>query len=174
MGETVPVSKKIKYGHLYGKIERSVKSLVNPAFAKREYLAQPHQVDVIGVTFSGGQPKDGVEAGPNLMIKAGILDQLESLGWKVNCPDSLPIYEDLQPIEEDKSHHKLKNVQYVSKVTEKVQKLLKKSFKAKNFALTLGGDHSIGMATISASLSEYPDLGVIWVDAHAVIVLIGH
>ena len=164
-----PVSKKIKYGHLYGKIERS--ALVNnsaPVFENIVHLAKPYQVDVIGVTFSGGQPKEGVEAGPNLLIKAGVLDQLEHLGWKVNCPDSLPCYEDLQPLEEDKSHPKLKNVQYVSKVAEKVQKLIKKTLKAKKFALTLGGDHSIGMATVSATLSEYPDLGVIWVDAHAV------
>lgn len=33
--------------------------------------------------------------------------------------------------------------------------------------VTVGGDHSIGSATISAALSKYPDLKVIWVDAHA-------
>ena len=169
MTEKQPVSKKIKYGHLYEKIERSKAANTTPSFTPRKFLSNPHQVDVIGVTFSGGQPKEGVESGPNLLIKAGILDQLERLGWKVNCPDSLPIYEDLQPLEEDKSHPILKNVQYVSKVAAKVQKLIKKTLNAKNFVLTLGGDHSIGMATVSATLSEYPELGVIWVDAHAVI-----
>ena len=32
--------------------------------------------------------------------------------------------------------------------------------------LTVGGDHSIGTATISAALRVNPDLRVIWVDAH--------
>merc|ERR1740139_1059485 len=35
------------------------------------------------------------------------------------------------------------------------------------FALTIGGDHSLGVATIGATLQVYPDLAVIWVDAHA-------
>jgi arginase len=35
-----------------------------------------------------------------------------------------------------------------------------------SFVLTIGGDHSIGSATILAMLSSHPNLGVIWVDAH--------
>jgi arginase len=34
-------------------------------------------------------------------------------------------------------------------------------------ALTLGGDHSVAIGTVSGSASVYPGLGVIWVDAHA-------
>ena len=33
--------------------------------------------------------------------------------------------------------------------------------------LNVGGDHSIGSATIHAALKKNPDLKVIWVDAHA-------
>jgi len=36
-----------------------------------------------------------------------------------------------------------------------------------NFVLTVGGDHSIAAGSISAMHTQYPDLGVIWVDAHA-------
>lgn len=35
------------------------------------------------------------------------------------------------------------------------------------FVLTVGGDHSIASATISALAAQHPRLGVIWVDAHA-------
>jgi len=35
------------------------------------------------------------------------------------------------------------------------------------FALTIGGDHSLGSATIGALVRTYPQLSVIWVDAHA-------
>lgn len=35
-----------------------------------------------------------------------------------------------------------------------------------NVILTVGGDHSIGSATINAALSKNPNLKVIWVDAH--------
>lgn len=35
-----------------------------------------------------------------------------------------------------------------------------------SFMLTVGGDHSVGSATIHALHSHYKDLKVIWVDAH--------
>lgn len=41
------------------------------------------------------------------------------------------------------------------------------SFSQSPFVLTVGGDHSIASASISASIARYPELGVIWVDAHA-------
>lgn len=33
--------------------------------------------------------------------------------------------------------------------------------------IILGGDHSIAMGSVSASLSHYKNIGIIWVDAHA-------
>ena len=35
-----------------------------------------------------------------------------------------------------------------------------------NLVLTVGGDHSIGSATVHASLQKNPNLKVIWVGAH--------
>ena len=43
----------------------------------------------------------------------------------------------------------------------------KKAAEAGEFALTLGGDHSIGVGTCAAQLAVRPDTGIIWVDAHA-------
>lgn len=36
-----------------------------------------------------------------------------------------------------------------------------------NVTVNVGGDHSIGSATIHGALRMYPDLKVIWVDAHS-------
>lgn len=104
------------------------------------------------------------------MIRAGLLDQLELLGWQVNCPERLPSYEHLQPADGDSAetrHPKLKNVDFVSKVTQVVHSKVKKACKQGHLALTLGGDHSLGIATVSAAIAAYPNLGIIWVDAHA-------
>lgn len=62
---------------------------------------------------------------------------------------------------------KLKNPRYVSRVCEEVSKAVSAHVKQGRLPLTLGGDHSLGMATISGTLSQYPDACVIWVDAHA-------
>lgn len=39
--------------------------------------------------------------------------------------------------------------------------------KANRFVLTLGGDHSIGIGSMSGILHARPDTGILWVDAHA-------
>ncbi|KAJ3274216.1 Arginase, catabolizes arginine to ornithine and urea [Terramyces sp. JEL0728] len=167
-GEAQHIKKRQKYSHLYEKIQRSTPPPGTPPVEEQRYLSQPHTVEVIGVSFSAGQPKDGCEVGPHLMIKAGVLDQMEGLGWVVECPDALPSYEHLEPEEEEEGKYGLlKNVEYVSRVTEKIHHKLKKAAKKGHLALTLGGDHSIGMATVSGALAAYPDIGVIWVDAHA-------
>ncbi|TEB15819.1 hydrolase, partial [Perkinsus sp. BL_2016] len=36
----------------------------------------------------------------------------------------------------------------------------------RDFVLTLGGDHSVGSATILAALKRHPTIRVLWVDAH--------
>jgi arginase len=39
--------------------------------------------------------------------------------------------------------------------------------KANTIPVVLGGDHSIAVGSISGAARQYPDLGVLWVDAHA-------
>jgi arginase len=33
--------------------------------------------------------------------------------------------------------------------------------------LTIGGDHSIAIGSISGIMKRYPEIGIVWVDAHA-------
>jgi arginase len=80
-----------------------------------------------------------------------------------------PNFERLKPTTDDVHVGKLKNAKYVSKVCQSVHELVKDSCQAGNMTLTLGGDHSLGMGTVSGSCAVYPNIGVIWVDAHAVL-----
>ena len=48
-----------------------------------------------------------------------------------------------------------------------VHQAVKKAAMDGHFAFTCGGDHSIAAGTISALLSQHPNLCVVWVDAHA-------
>lgn len=50
-------------------------------------------------------------------------------------------------------------------LSKKVESIAKSN--ENDFLLTVGGDHSIGSATISGMLGRYPNLKMIWVDAHA-------
>lgn len=53
------------------------------------------------------------------------------------------------------------------KVNQALQIAVEKIVKNNEFALTIGGDHSIGLGSLAGILSVRPETGVIWVDAHA-------
>jgi arginase len=108
-------------------------------------------------------------------MKAGLVNQLKNLGWEVVVdPNNLLTYEHLKPAPSEHNLDELnsvppplKNVRYTSAVAKDVMKQVSSTCANGSLALTIGGDHSLGMGTIAGSISVYPNLGVIWVDAHA-------
>lgn len=55
----------------------------------------------------------------------------------------------------------------VSAATQATADAVYHAAKDGNFVLSLGGDHSIAVGTIAGLLKARPDVGIIWVDAHA-------
>ena len=130
-----------------------------------KFLPSPKTVAIVGCPFRGGQPKLGVDKGPIHLVEAGLVSQLEELGWRVQF-DGHHQFEELAA-ENDPPIGKLKNPRLVSKVCESVAQAVGGHAKAGQLPVTLGGDHSLAMGTISGTLEAYPDACVIWVDAHA-------
>ncbi|KDN52976.1 Ureohydrolase [Tilletiaria anomala UBC 951] len=126
-------------------------------------------VSLIGCPFSSGQGRPGVEAGPNSLVSAGLLEQLTQLGWTVEFTgyqqfESIVSSEQLA---KDTPIGKMKNPRTVSHVTQAVATVVASKAKEGKIPLTLGGDHSLGLGTVLGSLAAHPDLALIWVDAHA-------
>lgn len=117
-----------------------------PKLESEAYLDSSRTVEVIGASFCGGQPKKGVDLGPNRMIDNGLVSQLESLNWNVICPETFPSYDHLKP-EKEEIYKSVKNIKFVSEVTKVVHHHVKSCLLNKHFALTLGGDHSLGIGT---------------------------
>ncbi|KAH7911425.1 Ureohydrolase [Hygrophoropsis aurantiaca] len=130
-----------------------------------KFLPNPKTIAIVGCPFSGGQPKLGVDKGPIHLVEAGLISQLEELGWKVSF-DGHHQFESIAT-EDDPPIGILKNPRLVSRVCESVAQVVGAHAKNGQLPLTLGGDHSLAMATLSGTLSTYPDACVIWVDAHA-------
>jgi hypothetical protein len=124
------------------------------------------QISVIGVPFNGGQPRKGVEEGPARLVEAGILNQIEELGYTV-AHEANNDLEDLRPTQ-DPDTLGLKQPKFVSAVTKRTAKQIQDSANKGNFVLTLGGDHSIALGTVSGVFGAYPDACLVWVDAHGV------
>lgn len=126
-------------------------------------------MSVVGAPISWGQPHAGTDLGPTLMRKSGLLTCLEALEWTVDEKGDIqfdePTSADPKP-DEALIGGKAKNCFCLGKALEKVYRVTRKSLEEGHFALTLGGDHSIGLATVAAVLKVRPESGILWVDAH--------
>ncbi len=106
---------------------------------------------LIGASYGFGQKKFGVELGPALLRKHGFPFLLEQFKYLVNDMGDL-----LQ----------VKNLSKGQMYENLYQQTLN-MVQTNDFNLMMGGDHSVSIATVSALLDVYPNLSVIWVDAHA-------
>ncbi|EGW31061.1 arginase family protein [Spathaspora passalidarum NRRL Y-27907] len=122
---------------------------------------------IITAPFSGGQPKGGVELGPEYILDAGFEKQISSLGWETTTlhPLESTNYEAMKT--DDKDKYGVKNTHIVNECNKLIYDAVYKTLESGRLAITVGGDHSIGTATVGASLTHNPDTCVIWVDAHA-------
>jgi len=132
---------------------------------KSRFIPEPKTVAIVGCPFSGGQPKVGVDKGPIHLVEAGLIQQLEDLGWKVNF-NGHHQFEEINAVN-DPPIGILKNPRLVSRVTQSVSRVVGGHSKKGELAITLGGDHSLALGTISGTFSTYPEACVIWIDAHA-------
>ncbi|PPQ98831.1 hypothetical protein CVT24_003385 [Panaeolus cyanescens] len=130
-----------------------------------KFLSEPKTIAIVGCPFSGGQPKPGVDKGPIRLVEAGLIPQLEGLGWKVRF-DGHHQFEEVNA-ENDPPIGILKNPRLVSRVCRSVADAVGGHAANGELPVTLGGDHSLAMGTISGTFSKHPDACVIWVDAHA-------
>lgn len=100
-------------------------------------------VTVLGCPFSGGQRRLGVDTGPNKLVEAGLVNQLEELGWKVQF-EGHQHFEDVNAeIAKDTDIGVMKNPRTVSEVCNRVAKLVSETAQKGSMPLTLGGDHSL-------------------------------
>lgn len=130
-----------------------------------KFIPEPKTAAIVGCPFSGGQPRPGVDQGPIHLVQAGLIGQLEALGWKVNF-DGHHQFEEISAAS-DPPIGILKNPRLVSRVTQSVAQAVGAHAAKGELPVTLGGDHSLAMGTILGTFSKYPDACVIWIDAHA-------
>ncbi len=106
-------------------------------------------VDVILARIGRGQKKGGVEQGPDCLWEGGVE---QALGEADITTDEMRLVTDqdfgLMPA--------------LAELAVSVEQAARNGHRP----LTLGGDHSIALGTIEGMLRVYPDLRVIYIDAH--------
>jgi len=143
-------------------------SLVAPQW---QHVLSPKTVSIIGAPMTYGQPYGGTDDGPALLREAGLLNQLTSLGWRVEDMPDLDF--SLNQLLKNESDYKTiedsdaKNSLLVGRGAYELAKLVESKILAGKFPLILGGDHSITMGSLAGILRAKPETGVLWIDAHA-------
>lgn len=70
-------------------------------------------------------------------------------------------------IKEKNKNNLKKNIKDIKVFLENLYNEVNNSIKNNIFPITLGGDHTVAISSILASLNNQDDLGVIWIDAHS-------
>lgn len=137
-----------------------------------KFLNNRNDLGVVAVGFSGGQPKPGVDAAPIALIEAGLIKQLEEdLEYQISYDGQVHNFSEILPAD-DPPIRNMKRPRFCSAVTKEVSEQVYKYAKDGKLVLTLGGDHSIAIGTVSGTARAVrerlgKEIAVIWVDAHA-------
>lgn len=125
------------------------------------------KASIVVAPFSGGQPKAGVELGPEYILKAGFESQVRNLGWDVDVVEPLKGLELEKLKTNEKDAFGVKNTKIVNDSNRAIFQACLDARKSGKFPVTIGGDHSLGTATVAAALEADPETCVLWIDAHA-------
>ncbi|MBM7871211.1 arginase [Clostridium pascui] len=121
-------------------------------------------INLIGVPLFYGCDKKGVEFGPKKLREKNIASVLNKYH---NVYDLGDLYVP-QVLEAAKYEHhpKMKYLKPIIEVNTNLAQQVYASLSSGSFPLVIGGDHSLGLGSISGVSKYYKNFGVIWVDAH--------
>ncbi|GAB4552601.1 MAG: arginase [Anaerolineae bacterium] len=131
--------------------------------------AMPRTVRIMGVPMDFGQSRRGVDMGPSAVRYAGLGEHLAQLGYTVHdCGNiDVPVVEEVveKEIEARTENVKARHLDAVVAVCQTVFAAATACIPASDFAIFLGGDHSISVGSVAAMASR-GQVGVMWIDAH--------
>ncbi|XP_004584515.2 arginase-2, mitochondrial [Ochotona princeps] len=123
-----------------------------------------HSVAVIGARFSQGQKRPGVEDGPTAVREAGLVKRLSNLGCRLKDFGDLSF---TAVPKDDLYNNLVANPRSVGLANQELAEVVSRAVSGGHCCVTVGGDHSLAIGTISGHARHCPDLCVVWVDAHA-------
>lgn len=118
-------------------------------------------IRIIGVPMDLGQNRRGVDMGPSAIRYANLQARLERLGHRVLDAGNLFAPNPEEHVAEGSD----RRMKAVSAVCHDVYQRACQYVAEGDFAIFLGGDHSISIGTIAAA-AQAGSVGVIWIDAH--------
>ena len=122
----------------------------------------PRNIHILGVPMDLGQNRRGVDTGPSAVRYAHLEARLEALGHTVRDEGNVAAPNPEEHVAEGTG----RRLRAVTAVCQTIFDRACAWQEAGDFAVFLGGDHSISIGTIAAAAQQGP-VGVIWIDAHS-------
>jgi arginase len=123
------------------------------------------EINIIGVPIYYGADRRGPEYGPNKLREKDISNILSKHNHKVYDLGNLYV-PDVKENDKFYSHNNMKYLEAVIEVNRNLAHSVYSSLKADCFPLIIGGDHSLGLGSISGASRACENIAVVWVDAH--------
>lgn len=120
------------------------------------------KITIVGSQMDLGAVRKGVDMGPLAIRHAGLITKIRDMGFEVKDEGDI-----LCSVAEGEGNPKMR---YEKEINESNVILFSKVLGAheeNRFPIILGGDHSIAAGSVSATLTHFGKIGIIWVDAHA-------
>jgi arginase len=127
----------------------------------------PKTAAITAVHMDLGAGRRGVDMGPSAIRLAGLAPAIERLGWSVLEMGSVSVRE---PEAVRPGNARARYAAEVLDVCRRLKQRTTQALRRGAVPLTLGGDHSIAMGSISAVAAHWRrqgrPIGLLWIDAH--------
>lgn len=124
----------------------------------RSARAATRRVEIIGVPLDLGQAERGTDVGPAAIRYAGLRERLSAEGHEVTDSGNLIVPAAAIVPKEQRAA-------VIARVNQELSQRVTAAFERGALPLVLGGDHSVAMGSVAASVAR-GQVGVLWIDAH--------
>jgi len=119
-------------------------------------------ISILGAASDLGANRAGARIGPDAIRIAGLHKKLKQLDYQITDSGNTPV-----PLRNFGLEGTYNYLIEIADINNTIFEHCYQALQGKKIPLTLGGDHSIAMATVAASAKHFDNLGVIWIDTHA-------
>jgi arginase len=127
----------------------------------------PRHIEIIGCPVDLGAGRRGVDMGPSAIRVADLERHLEALGHRVSDFGDIDV---MIPETLDAGPQTLRFKPAILQACDELRREVERSLDAGFTPIVLGGDHSLGIGSVSGSSNHHhrrgETIGLIWFDAH--------
>lgn len=122
-------------------------------------------ISLIGVPIMYGCDRQGVQHGPTKLREGNIVDIIKKHKDKIYDLGDIHVPM-VSQANKYKTHSKIKFLEEIIQVNTNLAHSVYSALRGESFPFIIGGDHSVGIGSISGASKHFKELAVIWVDAH--------